>query len=381
MTTTHELIAQGNQYRESRQPEQALACYIQAIAQEHDNPHAWNNYGNVIREMGYPDRAIPFLQQAMVLDPKNTVAQFNLAVTHLLRGDYRRGWQAYEARWQYEHLAGTFPTWPRLWSGEDVRGKTVLVWGEQGLGDCIQFLRFALLLHENGARIKIQVPAMIAPLLGGASIDHVSILGDDPPEYDYWVPIMSMPRLMRITLDNLPAPNRYIEADSVSQRQWRERLGSKKKIRAGFSWSGRRDSWINQHKSVPFREIMNMITRCPDIEWINLQVDCSSEEEQELVAAGVRTFPGAIQSMSDTAGLISQMDVVISVDTAVSHLAGAMGQATWVMLNHYAQDWRWLLDRLDSPWYPSVRLFRQPGLDQWSEVTANIERNLKLFKI
>ncbi len=381
MTTAHELIAQGNQHREDRQPESALACYIQAIALEHANPHAWNNYGNVIREMGYPDRAVPFLEQALRINPTNTVAQFNLAVAHLLRGDYQQGWQAYEARWQYEHLAGTFPSWPRQWQGESVQGKTILIWGEQGLGDCIQFLRFALLLHEQGARVRMQVPGMIAPLLGGGAIDHVSILGEEPPQYDYWAPIMSLPRLMAITLSNLPAPNRYIEANADSARQWRERLGLKHKIRVGFSWSGRRDSWINQHKSVPFDQILALIQRTPQAEWINLQVDCLPEEESRLIAAGVRAFPGAIQSMSDTAGLISQMDIVLSVDTAVSHLAGAMAQPTWIMLNHYAVDWRWLLNRADSPWYPTARLFRQPRLDDWNTVIQDIEKNLGLFKI
>jgi len=378
---TNQLIITGNQLRESRQPQQALACYIQAIAQDHANPHAWNNYGNVMREMGHPDRAIPFLQQAVLLDPKNVTARFNLAVALLLKGDYARGWAAYESRWQYEHLAGSFPQWPRLWQGEAVEGKTILVWGEQGLGDSIQFLRFVLVLHNRGARVRLQIPGMLRDLVGGAAIDHVGTLGDAPPEYDYWIPMMSIPRILGVTLENLPAPNRYVEANTQASQQWRQRLGIKRQVRVGFSWSGRRDSWINQHKSVPFDIILDMIRRQPGVEWINLQVDCDGSQEQALVAVGVRTFPGAIATMADTAALISQLDLVISVDTAVSHLSGAMGQATWVMLNHYAQDWRWLLGRLDSPWYPSVRLFRQPGLDDWPAVMSEVERNLALFKI
>ena len=378
---SHQLVLQGNQHREAWQPEQALACYIQAIGQEHDNPHAWNNYGNVVREMGYPDRAIPFLQQAILLDPTNVTARFNLAVSHLLMGDYEQGWPAYESRWQYAHLSGTFPTWPRLWQGEDVKGQTILIWGEQGLGDCIQFLRFALALRDRGARIRLQVPGMIRDLLGGDAIDHVSILGEPPPDYDYWVPIMSIPRHLNVTVKNLPAPTCYIHPAANSCRLWRERLGTKKRLRVGFSWSGRRDSWINQHKSVPFEQILKMIQAAPQHEWINLQVDCDADQERALVSAGVRTFPGAIQNMSDTAALISVLDVTVSVDTAVSHLSAALGQPTWIMLNHYAVDWRWLLDRADSPWYPTVRLFRQPQIGDWAPVTQNIQRNLDLFKI
>ena len=378
---THELIAQGNQHREQRQPTLALACYIQAIAQEHSNPHAWNNYGNVMREMGYPDRAVPFLEQAIRLDPTSVVARFNLAVSHLLRGDYEQGWPAYESRWQYEHLSGTFPTWPRPWTGEDVQGKTILVWGEQGLGDCIQFLRFALILHARGARVRMQVPGQIMSLLGGDTMDHVSCLGDPPPEYDYWVPIMSIPRLLGVTLSNLPAPLGYVRPAQTLVSGWQQRLGHKRRVRVGFSWSGRRDSWINQHKSVPFGEIAAMIERCPQYQWVNLQVDCTAQEQQRLVELGCEAWPGAIQCMADTAALIACMDVVVSVDTAVSHLSGAMGQATWIMLNQYAVDWRWLLDRRDSPWYSTVRLFRQPQQDDWAAVTGEIQRNLSLFKI
>jgi hypothetical protein len=379
--TAQQFIEQGNNHRSAQQPEQALGCYIRAIESQHDNPDAWNNYGNVLREMGYPERAIPMLGQANLLAPNNPTIQFNLAVAHLLAGDYESGWRYYESRRNYEHLKGSFPQWPRLWQGENIKDKTLLVWGEQGLGDNIQFLRFALQLREQGTKIRMQVPGMVVPLLGGDAIDHVSSLGSDPPEYDYWIPIMSLPKMLGVTLKNLVAPNRYVLPNAALCSQWRQRLGLKHRLRVGFSWSGRRDSWINQHKSVPLSEMLSLIKQFPDVEWINLQVDCNTEEEQLLIASGVRTFPGSIQDLGDTAALISQLDLVISVDTAVSHLAGALGSATWIMLNQYAQDWRWLLKRLDSPWYPSVRLFRQSRLDNWQSVTDEIAQNLRLFKI
>jgi len=377
----HQLVARGNGFRESRQPESALACYIQAIAVDHANAHAWNNYGNVIREMGYPDRAIPFLEQAQILDPASVTTKFNLAVSYLLAGDYERGWPAYESRWQYEHLSGVFPAWPRLWRGEDIQDKTLLLWGEQGLGDCIQFLRFIRDLRTRGARVSVQAPRAVLPLLGGDMIYQVTELGSDPGDYDYWSPMMSVPGHLGITLDNLESPARYIEADPRSTDIWSVHLGAKRQPRVGMSWSGRRDSWINQHKSLGFDHVQRMIQQNPQVEWINLQIDAADHELECLRSLGVRSLLDPTHSLADTAALIANLDLVISVDTAVSHLAAAMGCATWIMLNHYAVDWRWLLERGDSPWYPTARLFRQPGQDQWQPVTDQITRYLQQFKI
>lgn len=167
--------------------------------------------------------------------------------------------------------------------------------------------------------------------------------------------------------------------DSI--KLWQDRLGKKMKLRVGFCWSGRRDSWINQHKAVPFEKMFDLIKRNPQYEWINLQADCTDEEQQQLIAEGVRAFPGVIQNWNDTAGLIMNLDVVIAVDTAVGHLAGALGRPFWLPLNQFGQDWRWLLKRNDSPWYPSCRIFRQPSIGAWDEPLAQIENNLKLFKI
>jgi ADP-heptose:LPS heptosyltransferase len=149
----------------------------------------------------------------------------------------------------------------------------------------------------------------------------------------------------------------------------------------GVSWSGRKDTWIHQHKSVPFGQIVNLIQACPEYQWVNLQIDCDAEESQILQELGVGTYPGTITCMADSAALIMCMDVVISVDTAVSHLAAALGKSTWVMLNQYGQDWRWLLNRADSPWYPTVKLFRQPTMGNWGPVITQITRHLDLFKI
>lgn len=380
---TIQLIEQGNQLRAQHEPEQALSCYAQAFVQDPDSSSAFNNYGNVMREFGKPDRAIPFLQHAALLDPTNITAKFNLAVAHLLLGDYAKGWPAYETRWDYEHLAGTAPKFsqPR-WRGEDLTNKTILVVGEQGHGDIIQFSRFLYNLHVAGAKILLQVTTGLIPLFtNSAIISQIGAYDSDMGNFDYWVPIMSIPGILKITLENLPQTQGYLNPMSTLVKEWQQRLGPKHRMRVGFAWSGRRDAWLNQHKGIPFDVMLNTIRANTNYQWINLQIDCTTDEELALADAGVTCYPGSITSFADTAALMMHLDVVLSVDTAVGHLGGALGRPTWIMLNQYATDWRWLLDRNSSPWYSTVRLFRQPARGDWASVMSKISQYLTWFKI
>lgn len=377
------LIDQGNEHRANYRYEDALRCYALAFAQDFNSAAAFNNYGNVIREMGYPERAIPFLQHSLTIEPNNITAQFNLAVAYLLLGDYDKGWRQYEARWNYEHLAGTMPQFaqPR-WTGQDLKGKTILVVGEQGHGDNIQFVRFLWNLHIMGAQIKLQVTDGLIPFLSrSAIIKQVGRYTDDMGEFDYWVPIMSIPGVLGITLDNMARPVSYLNADDGLVKQWQDRLGPKTRMRVGFSWTGRRDSWLNQHKALPFEDMLDLINRNPQYEWVNLQVDMTADEEAALVAAGVRMFPGTTQSFNDSAALFMHMDVIVSVDTSNAHLAGALGRPLWLMLNRYSTDWRWLLNTDSSPWYSTARLFRQTEYGNWDNVKDKITQFLSWFKV
>jgi hypothetical protein len=382
---TEQLIAHGNQSREDNNPEAALAYYAQAFTQDRRSASAFNNYGNVLRECGEPDGALPFLLRAAQLEPTNATTQFNLAVTYLQQGNYTKGWAQYEARWNFEHLDGKLPvfTQPR-WTGQDLKDKTIFVMSEQGHGDTIQFVRFLWNLHIMGATIILQVTDNLAALLKNSvvinqliDIDHV------PAEFDYWSPIMSLPGILGCTLENLGTPINYLNADAGLSAKWRNALGPKYRLRVGFAWSGRRDTWLNRHKGMPFNLMLGMIKRNPQYEWVNLQVDCTPEEDTELTAAGVTCFrfPENITSFADTAALISHLDVVLSVDTAVAHLAGALGRPTWIMLNWFGTDWRWLLNSESSPWYTTARLFRQPTMGDWNSVTDKIEKYLTWFKV
>jgi len=379
----NELIAQGNTHREQNNPDQALACYVQAIALDRNCAAAFNNYGNVLRECGEPRAAVPFLQRAIELDPGNVTARFNLAVAWLLDGNYVNGWPQYENRWQYEHLAGLLPNYqqPR-WTGQDIKDQIVLVVGEQGHGDNLQFIRFVGDLISRGARVWVHVNASLIPLFRCISGVERFIPYEETPEgFDFWIPIMSIPGVLGTTLDNLGHVQYYLTPPTDLVRAWQDRLGPKTRLRVGFCWSGRRDTWINRHKGMQFGDMLQLIQRNPGYEWINLQVDCTQEENDALAASGVACYPGSVQSFADSAALIMNCDVVLAVDTAVAHLSGALGRPVWVMLNWFALDWRWLLDRDSSPWYSTARLFRQPSMGNWTAVVDRVHQYLGWFKV
>lgn len=215
---TEELIDLGNQAREANNPELALTYYAQAMTQDRNSASAFNNYGNVLRESGDPAGAVPFLQRSIQLAPAHPTAPFNLAVAYLLAGDYEKGWSQYEARWNYEHLAGALPayTQPR-WTGQDIKDKTVLVLGEQGHGDNLQFVRFIGDVRARGARVILAVNASLRPLFLGPNIPEIVCPGDPLPAFDYWIPIMSIPAIIGTTLENLAEIQYYLTADAGLQ--------------------------------------------------------------------------------------------------------------------------------------------------------------------
>ncbi len=381
--TADELVHTGNRHRANNDPEQALACYAQAFVMDRKNIHAFNNYGNVLRECGDPVGAIPFLQHAMRLNPAYATAPFNLAVAYLLQGDYEKGWPQYETRWNFEHLANTLPKYqqPR-WTGQDLTDKTIFVLGEQGLGDTIQFVRFLGALIKQKARVILSTEAILMPLFedSSGSLEIVKA-GTVPEHFDYWTPLMSIPNGLNLTLKTLPHTLSYIAPDDKKVEAWRARLGAKTRLRVGFCYSGRKDNWLNQYKGMTADTMLTLINRNINYDWICLQQDANSEDLEKIRGAGCQIYNELIQDFSDTAALVHHLDVVISVDTSIAHLSGAMGRPVWIPLNCFATDWRWLLDRDDSPWYPSARLFRQPVIGDWTSVLDRIHRYLTLFKI
>jgi tetratricopeptide (TPR) repeat protein len=381
--TADQMVHIGNQHRANNEPNKALACYARAFVLDRHNVHAFNNYGNVLRECGDPAGAVPFLQRAVQLDQQSASAAFNLSVAYLLQGDYARGWPQYETRWNFEHMAGTLPQFeqPR-WTGQDIQDKTVFVVTEQGLGDNIQFVRFLGDVLAQQARVIFSVPDSLISLFDKSS-DRVTLVrsGQVPEQFDYWIPLMSLPGVLGVTLDNLPKNLFYLKVAVEKQNFWRDVLGPKRRLRVGFCYSGRRDAWVNRYKSMPLTAMLDLISRNPNYDWINLQMDATDQDLDQIRSAGCHVYNDRVNDMAHTAGLVHHLDVIISVDTAVAHLSAAMGRPTWIPLSCFAVDWRWLLDRNDSPWYPSARLFRQSAIDDWAPVTDQLHKFLAVFKI
>jgi len=179
----------------------------------------------------------------------------------------------------------------------------------------------------------------------------------------------------------LPRPVNYLNPDAALQKHWQDYFGPKTKMRVGFSWSGRRDNWLNKHKGMPFEDMVAMIQANPEYEWVNFQADCTPEEEAKLKEIGVHCLPANPNMWADAAAQMMHMDVIVSVDTAVAHLAGSLGRPTWIMLNWFATDWRWMLNRDDCIWYSTARLFRQPAMGDWASVTKKVSQYLSWFKV
>lgn len=380
---TNQLVALGNQNRNEDKYEDALRCYGESFLLDHNNPHAWNNYGNVLREIGEPTRAIPFLEHAVAIDSNFVTAHFNLAIAHLLAGNYAQGWQKYEWRWKYEHLNGTLPNLPKpRWTGQDLKGKTILVIQEQGFGDIIMMSRFFHDLYLMGCEIKFVVlPGLVRLFKPSFVLKVTTDTIDEIGDYDYWTPIMSLPGTLGITLDNMRHDLQYLDPMKPEYDRWLGILGPKKHMRIGLCWSGRKDSWLNRYKSMPLSDILELVKQNSNHDYYCLQLDASQEELAVIQANGIKVVHNHIQDWVNTAGLMCHLDLVISVDTAVAHMAGSLGKPLWVPLNKFAQDWRWLLHRNDSPWYPSARLFRQPNYGDWNSVIKDMSRFLTYFKI
>lgn len=378
------LVCRGNCYRALNQYQLSLADYGQSFIENLENAGAYCNYGNTLRELGKPNLAIPFLQVAQKLDPTNITAKFNEAVAHLLAGDLLQGWELYESRWEYEHQKGLKPSInrPELTKeifNSEIQGKTILLYSEQGFGDTIQFCRYIPSLQAMGAKILLVTRPDLLPLFNDCQDFQVRDSFENLPNADYHCALLSLPRIFGTTLETIPAPIKYLDATEKDVAAWKKLLGPKTKMRVGITWSGNRTTWINRYKSMQVENLEPLLSE--DYQFINLQHDATNQELEFLKEHNVLDFTRDIKNFDHTASLIANLDLVITVDTAVAHLSGALGIPTWIMLNAYGTDWRWLLDRKDNPWYPTARLFRQPSPNDWSTVVNDVQQHLKLFKI
>jgi hypothetical protein len=355
----------------------ALADYDRALAVAPTSALACNNRGVALAALNRYREAIDSYDRALALRPDFAAARYNRSLSRLVTGDFARGWEDHDWRWTGSETQGPpRPFAAPLWMGrEDIRGKTILLHSEQGIGDTLQFCRYAPMAAARGAHVVLEVhPPLKALLSQLPGVSRVLAMGEPLPPFDCHTPLLSLPRAFETRLENIPADIPYLRAPQGHLDQWRARLGAKTGLRVGLAWSGSRTLKNDRNRTLALAAFAPL--RMPGITFVALQKDIRDTDRAALDGdVPILHFEDELADFRDTAALTELMDVVICVDTSIAHLAGAMGKPVWLLLP-FAPDWRWLLEREDSPWYPTLRLFRQPTPGDWQPVLDRLKRNL-----
>jgi Tfp pilus assembly protein PilF len=369
----------------------ALASYDRAIAVDPNHAEAHSNRGVLLEQLNRVEEALASHETATTLLPDFAMGHLNKAYTQLLVGNYELGWREHEWRWKAESsgLAPLLrPFRKPLWLGrDDLSGRTLLLWAEQGAGDVLQFCRYVPLAAKLGARVILEVPSPLHRLLDGIDgADAVIAWGESLPEFDFHCPLMSLPLAFGTTLKTIPAEVPYLRGPPNASLSWKDRLGEPKALRVGLVWSGgfrphQPELWsVNHRRNIPLEKLAALAN--PGIEFFSLQKGQPAEGElSALLSQGwdgprIIDYTALLNDYSDTAALIMNLDLVICVDTSVAHLAGALGKPVWI-LNRFDTCWRWLLGRSDSPWYPTARLYRQAQAGDWDGVVRKVADDLR----
>ena len=372
---------QGVVLKELDRLEDALFCYNQAISLDPKFAEAFNNRGIVLKELGLNNQALDSYQSAIKLDPDNGTFHWNLSILYLLQGNFDNGFQEYEWRWKDEEvslISGKQNFKEPLWLGDQpLSGKKILLYPEQGLGDTIQFSRYVPLFTHLGCQVILEVQAPLLPLFEHLSGVHQIVSRGDPlPAFDYQCPLMSLPLAFGTSQETIP-PIQPITLSTEKITQWQSRLGPKIKPRIGLVWSGSTTHKEDRRRSIQLSDYLKYLTN--DFEYFSLQKEVRENDLDDLQNSFIRHFEDELNDFSDTAALISQLDLVISVDTSVAHLAASLNKPTLILIP-YVPDWRWMLNRDDSPWYPTVKLYRQTTLGDWQTTLQTLFKELDSIK-
>lgn len=359
--------------------DEALACCDRAAALQPNLPKAHYNRGNALRMLGRFEEAVASYQREYAARPNFAEAHYNEALCRLLIGDLRRGWDEHEWRWRTKELGQGRRDFPQpLWAeGEEIAGRTILIHAEQDFGEVIQFCRYVPLVADRGARVILEVSPALHELMGslrGAA--QVVCTGDPLPRFDLHCPLLSAPRAFGTDLASIPAAMPYLRAAEERKAHWSARLGSRTRLGIGIAWSGYQAHKNDHNRSIALDAFLSIFAGS-DVSLVSVQREVRDADAATLRERGdVLHFGDELTSFADTAALISALDLVVSVDTGVAHLAGALAKPVWVLLP-FIPDWRWLLDRDDSPWYPTVRLFRQDATWASDTVFARVRAALR----
>jgi tetratricopeptide (TPR) repeat protein len=358
---------------------EAEAAYEQALRLNPRYAEAHNNLASAWKEQGRLEEAVAGYEIALWLQPDSASTHWNRALAWLQAGDFRRGWAEYEWRWKRGRSAPRRFRQP-AWDGSAAPGQTVLIYQEQGLGDMIQFIRYAALVKQRAAAVIVECPASLIPLFSTCpGIDRLVAEGTELPPFDVHTPLLSLPALLGTTLESIPADVPYLTAEPERVGAWARVLDDLPGFKVGIAWQGNpRHPW-DRHRSIPLA-CFAPLARLPGVRLISLQKGPGAEQTRALAnRLPIAELPGPIDedgAFVDTAAIISRLDLVVAADTAVAHLAGALGKPVWLALSKIT-DWRWLLEREDSPWYPNMRLFRQERLGDWRSVMERMAAELR----
>jgi tetratricopeptide (TPR) repeat protein len=373
-------VNRGNLLQQQGQLAAALASYDRAIDLRPGLAEAWSNRGNVLRQQGELSAALASYDRAIALRPHYPEAYASRGIVRLLRGDFAAGWADYEWRWKTRtHLLNErLPCASPPWLGrEPLRGRTILLHSEQGLGDTLQFCRYAGAVAELGAHVILQVQPALLSLLETLEGPQRVIPRGTQPQFDFHCPLLSLPLAFQTRLDTIPSRASYLCADADKVRRWRARLGQGAPARIGLAWSGGARLAEDGARSVALARLLPHLPA--EFHYVSLQKEVRPRDREAMqTASRLLNFTDAsrqLEDFTDTAALCRCLDLVISVDTSVAHLSAALGIPTWILLP-LVPDWRWLLNRDDSPWYPSVRLYRQVSAADWQQVFERVGTDL-----
>ncbi len=359
--------------------DRAQECYEKALRLDPGYAEGHANLGSAYKERGRLEEALACYQVALWLAPESASAQYNRALALLQAGDYERGWPAYEWRWRRPSMPPRPFRQPR-WDGSPLEGRTILLWSEQGLGDTLQFARYARLVQERGGRVVLECPPCLAGLLATCpGVERVVAEGEALPDFDVQAPLLSLPALLGTTLASVPAEVPYLAAEPERVENWRERLAGEGAFKVGVVWQGNpRHPW-DRWRSFPLARL-EPLAEVEGVRLVSLQKGPGAEQLQALKGRfEVLDLGGELDragGFRDTAAVMQCVDLVVSADTAAAHLAGALAVPVWLALSAVT-DWRWLREREDTPWYPAMRLFRQERLGDWRELFEGMRRALQ----
>lgn len=369
---------QGIILKEKGRLDEAATYFEMALQSKPAYAGAYYNLGSIQIAKGKFDEALSLYRKTIELNPDYTEAHWNIALVNLLYGNFSEGWKGYEWRWKLKEIAVEHDFNRPAWDGSDIKGQTILLHAEQGLGDTIQFIRYAPLVASRGAKVIVECQKELVSLLqNNNNMYQIIGQGSHLPEFDIHCPLLRLPLVFRTTLENIPSSVPYIAVNSVLVQKWRDKLKpDHSKLKIGLAWSGDPGMKDDINRSCSL-EVFSPLANVESISFYSLQKGEAAEQAKNPPEGlKITDYTEELKDFSDTAALIENLDLVISVDSAVAHLAGAIGKPVWTLIP-FVPDWRWMLNREDSPWYPTMRLFRQSTRGDWKSVVANIAYNIK----